>query len=104
MCVFSHPTYKETSLTSNKRVIANKTLNKRKGEVMNAGKQVLGHSRSSSRTNIPCKSDPEDPFALGSPFSTPQREKSATTLTNLTTNSALDSGLRSSSPYVPSMH
>ncbi|RAL01268.1 uncharacterized protein BO80DRAFT_444714 [Aspergillus ibericus CBS 121593] len=32
-----------------KRVIANKTLNKRKGEVMNAGKQVLG----AKKTNAP---------------------------------------------------
>ena len=33
-----------------KRVIANKTLNKRKGEVMNAGKQVLGAKKTSAAT------------------------------------------------------
>jgi hypothetical protein len=95
---------RKTLLTSDKRVLANKTLNKRKGEVMNAGKQVLGHARSTSRTNIPSKSDPEDPFALGSPFSTPQREGIAANVTNFNGSSALDSGLWSSSPYIPGMH
>ncbi|RAH57667.1 hypothetical protein BO85DRAFT_514457 [Aspergillus piperis CBS 112811] len=35
-----------------KRVIANKTLNKRKGEVMNAGKQVLGARKAAESTTI----------------------------------------------------
>ncbi|PWY91728.1 hypothetical protein BO94DRAFT_617059 [Aspergillus sclerotioniger CBS 115572] len=37
-------------LSAYKRVIANKTLNKRKGEVMNAGKQVLGAKRTNATT------------------------------------------------------
>src|SRR5438045_1470948 len=43
------------------------------------------------------------PFALRSPFSTPQREGSVTTLTNFGTNNTSDSGMMSSSPYIPSM-
>ncbi|OJJ77491.1 hypothetical protein ASPBRDRAFT_654937 [Aspergillus brasiliensis CBS 101740] len=39
-------------LAAYKRVIANKTLNKRKGEVMNAGKQVLGAKKAAESTTI----------------------------------------------------
>ncbi|GLA62987.1 hypothetical protein AtubIFM54640_004124 [Aspergillus tubingensis] len=39
-------------LAAQKRVIANKTLNKRKGEVMNAGKQVLGARKAAESTTI----------------------------------------------------
>ncbi|GLB17160.1 hypothetical protein AtubIFM61612_007022 [Aspergillus tubingensis] len=39
-------------LAAQKRVIANKTLNKRKGEVMNAGKQVLGARKAAESSTI----------------------------------------------------
>ncbi|KAJ9195168.1 hypothetical protein DTO164E3_6929 [Paecilomyces variotii] len=73
-------TFVDDPIGAHKRVIANKTLNRRKGEVMNAGKQVLGHGRvnPAAGTITPGSRDPEDPFTAGSPFSTPQHGMSTT--------------------------
>ncbi|PGH08084.1 hypothetical protein AJ79_06084 [Helicocarpus griseus UAMH5409] len=93
-------TFVDDPVCSRNRVVANKNLNKRKGEVMNAGKKALGHSRSNSKS-ITTKDNSEAPEGLHTPFSTPHRETSARdTSTPMTINSNVKN-MTLSSPQEP---
>ncbi|EEQ91797.2 uncharacterized protein BDCG_06917 [Blastomyces dermatitidis ER-3] len=89
-------TFVDDPVCARNRVVANKNLNKRKGEVMNAGKKALGHSRSNSKST-PAKRTSEAREGLCTPFSTPRKETPAmdnstpTTINNTVRNMTLDS-------------
>ncbi|PGH03496.1 hypothetical protein GX51_04071 [Blastomyces parvus] len=89
-------TFVDDPVCARNRVVANKNLNKRKGEVMNAGKKALGHSRSNSKST-PAKRTSEGREGLCTPFSTPRKETPArdtstpTTINNTVRNMTLDS-------------
>lgn len=65
-------------------MIANKTLNKRKGEVMIAGKQALGHTRvnSTASGSVSGHIDSDDPFVQNSPLRTPRNGRTRTGILN----------------------
>ncbi|KAL2004003.1 hypothetical protein VTN02DRAFT_1066 [Thermoascus thermophilus] len=67
-----------------KRVVANKKLNKRKGEVMIAGKHALGHTRANSIASgsVSGYIDCDDPFAQSSPLQTPRSGRTRTGILN----------------------
>ncbi|ODH27791.1 hypothetical protein ACO22_04067 [Paracoccidioides brasiliensis] len=69
-------TFVDDPVFSKSRVVANKNLNKRKGEVMTAGKKALGHSKSNSKST-PTKGDSQAADGLRTPFSTPRRKSAA---------------------------
>ncbi|OAX79106.1 hypothetical protein ACJ72_06575 [Emergomyces africanus] len=81
-------TFVDDPICAKNRVVANKNLNKRKGEVMNAGKKALGDSRTNSKSTT-AKGTPEAREGLSTPFSTPRREtptRDANTPTTINTN------------------
>ncbi|KLJ09121.1 hypothetical protein EMPG_15460 [Blastomyces silverae] len=89
-------TFVDDPVCARNRVVANKNLNKRKGEVMNAGKKALGHSRTNSKST-PAKRTSEAREGLCTPFSTPRKEtptrdtSTPTTINNTVRNMTLDS-------------
>ncbi|OJD20602.1 hypothetical protein ACJ73_08064 [Blastomyces percursus] len=89
-------TFVDDPVCARNRVVANKNLNKRKGEVMNAGKKALGHSRTNSKST-PAKRTSEAREGLCTPSSTPRKETLArdtstpTTINNTVRNMTLDS-------------
>ncbi|QSS63021.1 hypothetical protein I7I51_00077 [Histoplasma capsulatum] len=81
-------TFVDDPVSAKNRVVANKNLNKRKGEVMNAGKKALGHCRTDSKST-PAKRTSEDREGLCTPFSTPRRDsptRDTSTPVNINTN------------------
>ncbi|PGH36199.1 hypothetical protein GX50_00883 [[Emmonsia] crescens] len=95
-------TFVDDPVCAKNRVVANKNLNKRKGEVMNAGKKALGHSRTNSKST-PAKRTSEAREGLCTPFSTPCRETpTRDTSTPMTINTNVRNMTLNSSPQVHS--
>ena len=75
-------TFVDDPVGSQKRVLANKNLNKKKGQVMNAGKQALSANHSpatsisSNVSGISNISQLDDPFAANPAYTTPQKQMS----------------------------
>ncbi|KAK2788817.1 hypothetical protein FQN53_003004 [Emmonsiellopsis sp. PD_33] len=92
-------TFVDDPVGAKNRVVANKNLNKRKGEVMNAGKQALGHSRSNSKST-PAKRESDVGDGLCTPFSTPRRELPTKSSTPSTINANVQNMTLNSSPLV----
>ncbi|OJD16185.1 hypothetical protein AJ78_03617 [Emergomyces pasteurianus Ep9510] len=95
-------TFVDDPICAKNRVVANKNLNKRKGEVMNAGKKALGHSRTNSKS-APAKHTSEVHEGPCTPFSTPRRETpTRNTNTPMTINTNVRNMTLDSSPHIHS--